>query len=271
MQIIILIKFLKYGKVSKTSSCTNSLLNQVIFHAVEQLKQLQAEETSQESLITKSSTESTEHQQSQSTTLKETSVTTTATTAKIHDGKTKAPEMLATFPVSETSSQGSSKIYDDLTEAAQHVETSISSSLVDHQESPEVNEETAEINYELPATPETNHELPESVQETQESNQEVPEKSEEFSTIANSSSDETLQYDNVLQQQSTQISVTKATDGQKKKEPTVDSVVDEIYGIVKTTASPFSEESDISSESKSAMGISIEKMESIEDEEDETR
>ncbi|XP_029165656.1 uncharacterized protein LOC114936578 isoform X2 [Nylanderia fulva] len=246
---------------------------QVIFHTVEQLKQLQAEETSQESLISKlpTSTELIEHEQSQSTTLKETSMTSTATTAKIHDEKTKTPEMVASILVSETSNQGSSEIYDDLTEAAQHVETSISSSLSNHEETPEVNEEMAEINYESPATPEANHELPELVQETQESNQEVPEKSEEYSTIVNFSKDETLQYDNMSQQQSTQISVTRAMDSQKKKEPTVDSVVDEIYEIVKTSTSPFSEEPDITSESKSAMGISMDKIETIEDEEDETR
>ena len=249
---------------------------QVIFHAVEQLKLLQAEEISQESLITKSptSTQSMEHQQSQSTTPRGTSMITTATITKIRDEKTETPEILASISVSQTSSQ-SSEIYDDLTEAAQHAETSISSSLVDHEESPEVNEETAEMNYESPATPEANHELPEPVEETQESNQEFPEKGEEFLTIENSFSetpkDETVQYDDVSQQQSTQISVTKAMDGQKKREPTVDSVVDEIYGIVKTSTSPFSEDSDITSESKSAMGISIEKIETIEDEEEETR
>lgn len=215
-----------------------------------------------------------EHQQSQSTTPRGTSMITTATTTKIRDEKTETPEILASISVSQTSSQ-SSEIYDDLTEAAQQAETSISSSLVDHEESPEVNEETAEMNYESPATPEANHELPEPVQETQESNQEFPEKGEEFLTIENSFSetpkDETLQYDDVSQQQSTQISVTKAMDGQKKREPTVDSVVDEIYGIVKTSTSPFSEDSDITSESKSAMEISIEKIETIEDEEEETR
>lgn len=214
------------------------------------------------------------YQQPQSTTLAGISMITTATTTKVPTEKTETLEMLALIPVSQTSSQGSSKIYDDLTEVAQQAETS-TSSLIDYEESPEVNEEMAEINYEIPATPETNYELPELVQETQESNQEFPEKSEEFSITENPSSktpkDEILQHDDVSQQQSIQISVTKAMDSQKKKEPTVDSVVDEIYGIVKTSTSPFSEESDIIDESKSATGISIEKMETIEDEEEETR
>ncbi|KAM0736237.1 hypothetical protein ACS0PU_010198 [Formica fusca] len=235
---------------------------QVIFHTVEQLKLLQTEEILQESLVTNptSATQSMIYQQSQSTIPVETSMITTATTTKVYDEKIETLEILASIPVSQTSSQGSSEIYDDLTEATQHAETSTLSGLVDHEELPEINEEMAEMNYESPPTPETNHELPEPVQETQESNQELPEKSEEF-----------LQHDDVSQQQSTQISITKAMDGQKKKKPTVDSVVDEIYGIVKTSTSPFSEESDITGESKSATGISIEKMETIEDEEEETR
>ncbi|XP_072749712.1 uncharacterized protein Impe3 isoform X2 [Anoplolepis gracilipes] len=249
---------------------------QVIFHAVEQLKLLQEEEMSQESVATKPPTSTTQSMtyQPQLTTSEETSVNTTATTTKVRDEKTETSEMVTSIPIKQTSSQGSSEIYDNLTEAIQHAETSTSSGLVG-EESPEVNEEMAEINYELSVTPEMNHELPEPVQETQESNQELPEKSEEFLTVENSFSEtpktNTLQHDNVSQQQSTQISVTKAMASQKKKEPTVDSVVDEIYGIVKTTTSPFSEESDITSESKSAMGISIDKMETIEDEEEETR
>lgn len=235
---------------------------QVIFHTVEQLKLLQTEEILQESLVTNptSATQSMIYQQSQSTIPVETSMITTATTTKVYDEKIETPEIIASIPVSQTSSQGSSEIYDDLTEATQHAETLTLSGLVDHEELPEINEEMAEMNYESPATPETNHELPEPVQETQESNQELPEKSEEF-----------LQHDDVSQQQSTQTSITKAMDGQIKKKPTVDSVVDEIYGIVKTSTSPFSEESDITGESKSATGISIEKMETIEDEEEETR
>ncbi|XP_011266262.1 uncharacterized protein LOC105257379 [Camponotus floridanus] len=251
---------------------------QVTFHAVEQLKLLQTEEISQESLTKSPTTQSMVYQQPQSTTLAGTSMITTATTTKVPNDKTETLEMLASIPISQTSSQGSSKIYDDFTEVTQHAETSISSGLIDHEESPEVNEEMAEINYELSATPETNYELPELVQEeTPESNQEFPEKSEEFSITENSfsktSKDEILQHDDVSQQQSIQISsVTKAMDSQKKKDPTVDSVVDEIYGIVKTSTSPFSEESDIIDESKSATGILIEKMtETIEDEEEETR
>lgn len=186
---------MKYGKISKKRCYKNLLLNQVIFHAVEQLKLFQTEEILQESLVTNSTsaTQSMIYQQSQSTIPVETSMITTATTTKVYDEKIETPEILASIPVSQTSSQGSSEIYNDLTEATQHAETSTLSGLVDHEESPEINEEMAEMNYESPATPETNQELPEPVQETQESNQKLPEKSEEF-----------LQHDDVSQQQSTQ-------------------------------------------------------------------
>ncbi|KAG7206125.1 hypothetical protein KM043_003518 [Ampulex compressa] len=57
----------------------------------------------------------------------------------------------------------------------------------------------------------------------------------------------------------------------KKKEPTIDSIVEEIYEIVKPTPSSLLEETDVFEESKSSSGISLEKLESIEEAEDETR
>jgi len=143
----------------------------------------------------------------------------------------------------------------------------------DYKATPEVNEETTETNYESPATPETNHESPEPVQVTQESNQEIPEESEEESSSTENFfgkvSKTQTPHNDASQQQTTRASVTQALDCQKKKEPTVDSVVGEIYGIVKTTTSPFSEESDGSDKTK--IEISFEKMEIIEDEEEESR
>lgn len=208
------------------------------------------------------------YQQSQLTTSEGISTTTTA---KIDDEKTESNPTIST-QASKIPSQGSSKIYDS-TEITQRLATSTASVVSDnyHKETPEVNEETTETNYELPATPETNHELPEPVQETQEPNQEVSEKSEEKSSNTERSFEisktQTPQYENALQQQPTQVSVTQVSDDQKKKESTVDSVVDKIYGIVKTTTSLFSEES--GDEFKS-VEISIES-EKIEDEEEETR
>lgn len=215
------------------------------------------------------------NQQSQSTTPEGISIIPTATTAKVHDEKTETPIISTSTLASEASSQGSLKTYDPI-DVAQQLSTSTASIVFDHKETPEVNAETTETNYELSATPETNHESPEPVQETPESNQEVPEESEEKSSITERSSGkvstqtQTPQYNDASRQQSTQASVTQGSDDQKKKEPTVDSVVHEIYGIVKTTTSPFSEDSDDSDESKS-VEISIEKSEKIEDEEEETR
>ncbi|XP_020300842.1 uncharacterized protein LOC109864233 [Pseudomyrmex gracilis] len=256
---------------------------QVIFHAVEQLKVLQVEETQ---TVTQSSSATTlpmKDQQSLSTTSEGISVTTTVT--KAHDEQTEISQLSST-PMNKISNQDLFETSDP-PEVAQHVENSTVSIVFnsdDHEEPPEVNEEMVEINYESSATPETNHELPEVVQETQEFNQEFPEKSEEeekFFTVINSSVNsfseapvvETSLHDVVSQQQSTQTSVTDEMpdDKQKKKKPTIDSIVDEIYGIVKTTSSPFIEDSDMSDESKSVTELSIEKMENIEDEEDETR
>jgi len=268
-----------YRILEKQLLSHNLHLIQVIFHAVEQLKQLQEDEISQEQSVSKplpststltlpTTAESMKHQQSQSTTPEGISTTTSAATMNVHD-RTQTPELSSTStpststPMGKVSSQGSSKTYGDFTKAAQHATSTIFSVVFDgnHEELPEVNEETTEANYEYTATPETNHESPEPVQEIQESNQEFPEKSEEEKSSTTDTS----------QQQSTQISVTETLDGQKKKEPSVDSIIDEIYGIVKTTTSPFSEESDSSDKSKSMMGVAIDKMESIEDEEEETR
>lgn len=248
-------------------------LNQVIFHAVEQLKLLQAEEILQLELVTSSSTstiQSMKKQQPQSTTPEGISIISTATTAKVHDERTESiistPIISTSTLASEISSQGSSKTYDNSTEVSQRLATSTASVVSDHKETPEVNQETTETNYELPATPETNHESPEPVQETPESNQEVTEENEESSNVERSFGKVSTQ----TQQQSTQASVTQVSNFQKTKKPTVDSVVDEIHRIVKTTTSLFSDESDDSDESKS-VETSIEKSEKIEEEEEETR
>ncbi|XP_011162816.3 uncharacterized protein LOC105197909 [Solenopsis invicta] len=248
---------------------------QVIFHAVEQLKLLQVEEILQEELTISLSTSTTQsmkqQRQPQSTTPEGISIISTATTAKVHDEKTEIPITLTL--ASKVSSQGLSKTYDEPIKIAQRLATSTASVVFDHKETPEVNEETTEKNYELPATPETNHESPEPVQEIQESNQEVPEKSEESSSNTERSFDDTSKFsrhDDASHQQSTQASVTQVSSYQKKKTPTVDSVVDKIHEIVKTTTSLFSEESDDTDESKS-VETSIEKSEKIEDEEEDSR
>ncbi|XP_012063140.1 PREDICTED: uncharacterized protein LOC105626448 [Atta cephalotes] len=257
-----------------TSVYSNSYLPaamQVIFHAVEQLKLLQTEEILQLQLVTSSSistTQSMKKQQSQSTIPEGISIISTATTAKVHEKRTESiistPIISTSTLANEISSQSTSKTYDNSTEVAQRLATSTMSVVFDHKETPEVNQETIETNYELPATPETNHESPEPVQEIPESNQEVIQNEESSNTERS--------FGKVLTQIQTQqqASITQMSDFQKTKKPTVDSVVDEIHRIVKTTTSLFSDESDDSDESKS-IETSIEKSEQIEEEEEETR
>ncbi|KAL0128216.1 hypothetical protein PUN28_003460 [Cardiocondyla obscurior] len=249
---------------------------QVIFHAVDQLKLLQVEEISQIELTTSSSistTQSLKDQKLQSTTPEGIYIISTSTTAKVHDGRTEIPTASTSTLTSNVSNQGSSKIYDDSIETTSQYLT-ISSIVTDsyHKETPEINEETTEKNYESPATPETNHELPEATQESQESNQEVSEESEEKSSTTVRFSEQvskTSRRDNTFRRQSAQISVTQVSNDQKTKEPTIDSVVSKIHGIVKTTTSLFNDDFD-DDESKS-VETSIEKSEKIEDEEEETR
>ncbi|KYN18493.1 PREDICTED: histone H3.v1 [Trachymyrmex cornetzi] len=260
-----------------TSVYSNSYLPaamQVIFHAVEQLKLLQAEEILQLELATSSpisTTQSMKKQQPQSTTPEGISITSIATTAKVHEERTKSvtstPIISTSTLANEISSQSSSKTYDNSTEVTQRLATSTASVVSDHKETPEVNQETTETNYELPATPETNHESPELVQEIPESNPKVTENEESLNTERSFGKVSTQIQ---TQQQSIQASVTQVSDFQKTKKPTVDSVVDEIHRIVKTTTSLFSDESDDSDESKS-VETSIEKLEKIEEEEEETR
>ena len=134
----------------------------------------------------------------------------------------------------------------DDTETLIAVETS-EPGKIDQDESPEVNQETPETNY---ATPETNYEEPEDVHAVQETNHEVPEEDHERissphlgSIVANSD---------------------------KKKEPTIDSVVRDVYEILKPTPSRFVDAEPLE-ESKSAVAVSEERLESMEEEEDENR
>lgn len=243
---------------------------------------LQEEEASHDSSAATTSTtiHSMKHQQAHSTTTVSISAFPTATMVGDETTEMPRPSSTSSAMVGVTSND-SSVSYDDLTEAAQHVVTSTASVPVapdgGHEESPEVNEETAETNY---ATPETNHESPEPVQELQESNQEVSEESDEEKSpsITEVSNNATSQQVDASQQQSMQVSSEEAEqlDDQKKKEPTIDSVVGEVYGIVKPTTKPTVpsvEESSLTDEAKSATESRdpIEKMENNEDEEEDTR
>ena len=122
------------------------------------------------------------------------------------------------------------------------------------QESPEVNEETPETNY---ATPETNYEVPEDVHAVQETNHEVPEEDHE-------------RISSLRPADSVNLESIDAANSDKKKEPTIDSVVQDVYEILKPTTSKFVDAEPLE-ESKSAVAVPEERLESMEEEEDENR
>ncbi|KAK9300025.1 hypothetical protein QLX08_007143 [Tetragonisca angustula] len=122
------------------------------------------------------------------------------------------------------------------------------------QESPEVNEETPETNY---ATPETNYEVPEDVHAVQETNHEVPEEDHE-------------RISSLRPADSVNLGSIDAANSDKKKEPTIDSVVQDVYEILKPTTSKFVDAEPLE-ESKSAVAVPEERLESMEEEEDENR
>lgn len=135
-------------------------------------------------------------------------------------------------------------------------------------ESPEVNEETPETNY---ATPETNYEEPERVHAMQETNQEVPEENHEWISWSPTSTEtklETTTASSDPDDSTRPESIVANVD--KKKEPTIDSVVQDVYQILKPKPSKFAD-ADHFEESKSVDGIPVEKMENVEEEDDETR
>ncbi|XP_043587842.1 microtubule-associated protein futsch isoform X2 [Bombus pyrosoma] len=135
-------------------------------------------------------------------------------------------------------------------------------------ESPEVNEETPESNY---ATPETNYEEPERVHVMQETNQEVPEENHEWISWSPTSTETKLETTTASSDPDGSTrpeSIVENVD--KKKEPTIDSVVQDVYQILKPKPSKFAD-ADHFEESKSVAGIPVEKMENAEEEDDETR
>lgn len=135
-------------------------------------------------------------------------------------------------------------------------------------ESPEVNEETPETNY---ATPETNYEEPEHVHAVQETNQEVPEENHEWISWSPTSTEtklETTTASSDPDDSTRPESIVANVD--KKEEPTIDSVVQDVYQILKPKPSKFAD-ADHFEESKSVAGIAVEKMENVEEEDDETR
>ncbi|XP_076761525.1 ecdysone-inducible gene E3 [Xylocopa sonorina] len=300
---------------------------QVIYHAVEQLKILQSEETTQSStIITRPPSTSPitpTVQDQQTTTQKSQVITTSTTTQSLNKTEEEVPnteeeasaDKTEDSKIEETSEQNpepskldelskdeveESKTDDDVQktkpekskkeeEVKDKEESKVEKTSEDkmedgkpgigqesiedslsHQESPEVNEETAEINY---ATPETNYEVAEEVHGTQETNQEVPEENHEQIAPSYAStetkSEATTGPGNPVDSSTERGSI--AAYEVKKKEPTIDSVVQDVYQILKPTPSKFVDDVEPSGESKSVLAFSVEKMESVEEEDDETR
>lgn len=133
------------------------------------------------------------------------------------------------------------------------------------EESAELNEETPEANY---ATPETNYEKPEEVHAVEETNQEVEEENHEW--ISSIDAETRVEVTTALANPADSDRVTIIGKHDEKKEPTIDSVVQGVYEILKPTTSKFVDE-ELFEESKSIVGVSVEKMERAEEESDENR
>ncbi|XP_076624055.1 ecdysone-inducible gene E3 isoform X1 [Colletes latitarsis] len=243
---------------------------QVIFHAVEQLKLLQSEEKLEGSTSTVPPKHECQTAYDQTDDQEASTVVTDTTTNPSTRGKnTECGSRAEEVPKGVEISTKSSEISNESTDATSQA---IEDSSV-HQEAPEVNEETPELNY---ATPEANYEAPEDVHGVQEANQEIPEENQGSSSMSIDARTPSITETNAtvsgptnatLDQQGS-IDETK----QKKKEPTVDTVIQEVYEIVKSTPSVFLDEDAVYlGESKSATPISVEKTEIMEDEDDENR
>ncbi|KAF3427235.1 hypothetical protein E2986_13758 [Frieseomelitta varia] len=177
------------------------------------------------------------------------------------ESKIQGTEKTKAFTRGKTEGPKTESASSDETETLIAVETSKpdkigQESMVDtwtRQESPEVNEETPETNY---ATPETNYEVPEDVHAVQETNHEVPE--EDHERISSLRPADSVNLGSIV------------ANSDKKKEPTIDSVVQDVYEILKPTPSKFMDAEPLE-ESKSAVAVPEERLESMEEEEDENR
>lgn len=136
------------------------------------------------------------------------------------------------------------------------------------EESAELNEETPEANY---ATPETNYEKPEEVHAVEETNQEVVEENREEWEISSVDTETRVEVTTAAASANPTDSDRVSMTGNRRKEPTIDSVVQGVYEILKPTTSKFVDEELVFEESKSIEGASIEKMERAEEESDENR
>lgn len=272
---------------------------QVIFHAVEQLKLLQSEEathtstnsgnpstspitltdldqqtTSQDSstslVLTSQEDSNAEEEESNSEDTSRNEEEQAAQqsqeskpeedTSKIQEEEASTDRMEEASKIEDGSEDSKEALSDERKPVEEKMEDNAKpiGSYEDHtrvQGSPELNEETPETSY---ATPETNYEEPEQVHAAQETNEEVAEENHEWISSIDTE---------------TRVEVTTADSvtviDEKKKEPTIDSVVQGVYEILKPTTSKFVDE-ELLEESKSVGGVGIEKMEKMERAEEES-
>ncbi|KAK2582555.1 hypothetical protein KPH14_004846 [Odynerus spinipes] len=209
---------------------------QVIFHAVEQLKALQAEEANSTMSVLSSTTEKVEE-----------------TTLPIVEDNIKETEMMET---AETATEVILSEENPSNVDTQHSSTSSANLQDQHQESPEMHEEIPEMNY---ATPETNYETPEVGEQVEETNEEIPEVNEEESSGSKDFTSTTVTS-------STKVESPK----EKKKQPTVDSIIEEIYEIVKPTSTDVYDDVDDDDDNSKSVSTD-EKLDMLEEQEEEDR
>ncbi|KZC08045.1 hypothetical protein WN55_09108 [Dufourea novaeangliae] len=255
----------KTGLRNRSIDTKQPHLVQVIFHAVDQLKLLQLTEaianTSPISHINW-------YEQNQEFSTASTETETTQSDKGIEE------DGVSTEIIPETSNtvENTTKSYEIGEESTENTSSEPIEETSNHQESPEVNAETPETNY---ATPETNYETPEDVQDVQETNEEVPEENHHewsLSTVDTNASSATETTAGSTSISTGSLSVEESIE-QKKKEPTVESVVQEVYEILRPTPSEFLDvDTATMTESKNAAGVSVEnETEHTEDENDENR
>ncbi|XP_053985798.1 uncharacterized protein LOC128880108 isoform X2 [Hylaeus volcanicus] len=192
-----------------------------------------------------------------------TAASETTTAQEAQEKKTQCGSKIEETPnVEDASNEGEiSTKPSEMTEESTGATVQVTEESSSNQEASEVNQETPETNY---ATPEANYESPEDVHVLQETNEEVPEENQEWSSTSIDTRTSTITETNA------ETTIESIDETKQKKEPTVDTVVQEVYEIIKPTPSMFLDE-DVPLESKSVTGVILEKTEDAEDEDDENR
>ncbi|XP_078036803.1 ecdysone-inducible gene E3 [Augochlora pura] len=247
---------------------------QVIFHAVDQLKLVQSDESRE---VVSSTTPICLVESETQTESSSSSTTVGATTGQAEEDKKEegvSEEAQMTSNRVETTTKMLRSKEEAINPSHQELPETISSyqlpaeasssylapaeATSTHQEPSEMNAETPELNY---ATPETNYEATEKEYVVQETNEEIPEANQEVASIVPEAGAGSIDAPG--------SSPRPGSNEQKKKVPTIESVVREVYEIVRPTASGLVDQP--IEESKGLSPVSAEKLEILEDEDDENR